>query len=198
MKIVNEGVDSKLFKPKVNSVQNNKMKFFMVGRWDYRKSTKDIIRTWIDTFSSNENVELILSVDNFDNPQDNFKNTQERLNAYNLNDKRISIVSYSDRNTYINRLRNSDVLLSCSRGEGWNLPLIEAMACGIPVIYSQCGGQLEYTKGFGFGVKIKHEVISWKENIGNVYEPDFEHLSSILRKIHSKYERAKKKSNNRI
>ena len=106
--------------------------------------------------------------------------------------KRISIVSYSDRNTYINRLRNSDVLLSCSRGEGWNLPLIEAMACGIPVIYSQCGGQLEYTKGFGFGVKIKHEVISWKENIGNVYEPDFEHLSSILRKIHSKYERAKK------
>ena len=173
MKIVNEGVDSKLFKPKVNPVQNNKMKFFMVGRWDYRKSTKDIIRTWIDTFSSNENVELILSVDNFDNPQDNFKNTQERLIAYGLNDKRISIVSYSDRNTYINRLRNSDVFLSCSRGEGWNLPLIEAMACGIPVIYSQCGGQLEYTKGFGFGVKIKHEVTAWKENIGNVYEPDF-------------------------
>ena len=194
MKIVNEGVDSKLFKPKVNPVQNNKMKFFMVGRWDYRKSTKDIIRTWIDTFSSNENVELILSVDNFDNPQDNFKNTQERLIAYGLNDKRISIVSYSDRNTYINRLKNSDVFLSCSRGEGWNLPLIEAMACGIPVIYSQCGGQLEYTKGFGFGVKIKHEVTAWKENIGNVYEPDFELLSDTLRKIHSKYERAKKRA----
>ena len=197
VKVVPEGVDINTFYPDTQTHHDDydgRFKFILFGRWDYRKSTKDIIRTWIDTFSSNENVELILSVDNFDNPQDNFKNTQERLIAYGLNDKRISIVSYSDRNTYINRLKNSDVFLSCSRGEGWNLPLIEAMACGIPVIYSECGGQLEYTKGFGFGVKIKHEVTAWKEGIGNVYEPDFELLSDTLRKIHSKYERVKKRA----
>ena len=37
-----------------------------------------------------------------------------------------------------------------------NLPLIEAMACGTPSIYSNCSGQLEFAKGKGLPVKISH------------------------------------------
>ena len=29
-------------------------------------------------------------------------------------------------------MKNGHVFLSCARSEGWNLPLIEAMACGTP------------------------------------------------------------------
>ena len=91
IRVVNEGVNSDLFVPKKIN-RNKKMKFLVVGRWDYRKSTEEIIRTWINTFDKNENVELILSVDNYDNPQDKYKNTRERLKAFKLQDKRISIV----------------------------------------------------------------------------------------------------------
>ena len=192
LKIVNEGVDSKLFTPV--HLKNDTIKFLMVGRWDYRKSTEDIIRTWINTFENNKDVELILSVDNFDNPQDKYKSTEERLRAYKLQDKRISIVSHTDRTTYINRLKTSDVLLSCSRGEGWNLPLIESMACGTPVIYSKCSGQLEYTKDFDLGVNIKHETNAWKSDIGNLYEPDFEDLSRVIKLVYDNYDTYKKQA----
>ena len=45
------------------------------------------------------------------------------------------------------------MFVSCARAEGWNLPLIEAMACGTPSIYSDCSGQLEFAEGRGIPVK---------------------------------------------
>jgi glycosyltransferase involved in cell wall biosynthesis len=41
--------------------------------------------------------------------------------------------------------------------EGWNLPLIEAMACGTPSIYSACSGQMEFAKNKGLPVKVLGE-----------------------------------------
>jgi len=81
LKIVNEGVDSKLFNSE-NSQNHPSFKHLVVGRWDDRKSTKDIIKSWLKVFpygQGYDNLELLLLVDNFDNPQDGYKNTQERL-----------------------------------------------------------------------------------------------------------------------
>ena len=43
------------------------------------KSTKEMVKTFIDTFDKKHNVKLILSVDNKDNPQDKYSTTKERL-----------------------------------------------------------------------------------------------------------------------
>jgi glycosyltransferase involved in cell wall biosynthesis len=61
---------------------------------------------------------------------------------------------------YAKFLKAGHVFLSCARSEGWNLPLIEAMACGTPSIYSDCSGQLEFAKGKGIPVKIKNEQVA--------------------------------------
>lgn len=45
------------------------------------------------------------------------------------------------------------------RSEGWNLPLIEAIICGTPSIYSNCSGQLEFAEGKGFPVNILYETL---------------------------------------
>ena len=57
LKIVNEGVDSDLFNTEERKVTNKKFSFLVVGRWDYRKSTKEIIKTWIDTFDKKKDVD---------------------------------------------------------------------------------------------------------------------------------------------
>jgi len=91
--------------------------------------------------------------------------------------KRIEIYSWIENlKDYINKLQTSNVFLSCSRSEGWNLPLIEAMACGIPSIYSDCSGQLEFAKDKGIPVKVLGEKSTDTGN-GNYYEPDFNDLS---------------------
>ena len=45
--------------------------------------------------------------------------------------------------------RSTDVFVSCSRGEGFGLPVAEAMACGVPVIIPEYAGLAEIIKNGG-------------------------------------------------
>jgi autotransporter strand-loop-strand O-heptosyltransferase len=128
---------------------------------------------------------------------DGFKTTEERLTNYGLTDPRIKIIHFPTREDYIKYLKTGHVFVSCARSEGWNLPLIEAMACGTPSIYSECSAQMEFAKGKGLPVKIVGEKPANKNNYGrytmsdlpgNYYEPDFEDLSRVMRDAYVNYE----------
>jgi autotransporter strand-loop-strand O-heptosyltransferase len=200
IKVVPEGVDVHTFFPEETSTpltSDGRFKFFLAGRWDYRKSIKEIIETFIKTFDKSEPVDLIMSVDNpFSG--DGMKTTEERLKHYGLEDERLVILHFPPREEYIKLLKSSDVFVSCARSEGWNLPLIEAMACGTPSIYSDCSGQLEFAEGKGIPVKIAGEksvsestYSHFNESIGNYYEPDFNDLSKKMRDVYENYKKYK-------
>lgn len=209
--VVPEAVESKMFFPDKNKIvlpeyNDNHFKFLLFGRFDYRKSTKEIIQTFLKTFNKSEPVDLICSIEN-PYSVDSLKTTDERLEAYGLKDSRIKILKFPPREDYINYLKNGHVFLSCARSEGWNLPLIEALACGIPCIYSGWGAQLQFASGKGHPVKIigerpvgnsetyglgkpsadeTHGNVS--ESIpGNYCEPDFNDLSKVIRDVYTNY-----------
>jgi autotransporter strand-loop-strand O-heptosyltransferase len=196
IKVVPEGVDINTFFPEETShklTSDGRFKFFLAGRWDYRKSIKEIIETFLKTFDKTEPVDLIISVDNpFSN--DGLNSTEERLEHYGFTDDRIKILHFPPREEYIKILKSCDAFLSCARAEGWNLPLIEAMACGTPSIYSNCSGQLEFAEGKGLPVKISHELpVSastynhFNDNVGNYYEPDFTDLGKQMWNVVTNY-----------
>ena len=199
VKVVPEGVDIEKYKPIMKKRDKRKpFQFLLIGRWDYRKSTHEIIKSFVDEFSEDENVELLLSVDN-PFAKDGFSTTEERLKNCGISHPSIKIVNHISSEKYIDMLQNTDVFLSCARGEGWNLPLIEAMACGIPSIYSNWGGQLEFAEGRGIPVNIVKEVpvsssnddkyYSWTWDApGNFAEPDFIDLSKKMREVFENYE----------
>ena len=193
--VIPEGVDDKTFCP--NKTKSfNKFTFALFGRWEYRKSTKEIIETFTDTFDKSEDVELILSVDN-NFATDGLGNTENRLKHYNIEDERIKILHFPQRKEYVDYLQNCDVFISCARSEGWNLPLIEAMACGTPSIYSNWGAQLEFAEGLGIPINTLHEVPATTQDssfVGNYIEPDFEDLSNKMRDIYENYEKYKIKA----
>jgi len=200
IKVVPEGVDVNTFFPDkevTHPLTKDKFTFFLAGRWDYRKSIKEVIETFVNTFNNNEPVELIVSVDNpFSN--DGLKSTEERLKHYGLEDDRIKILHFPPREEYIRLLKSCSVFVSCARAEGWNLPLIEAMACGTPSIYSDCSGQLEFAEGKGIPVKISHELpVSastynhFNDNVGNYYEPDFNDLGEKMLAVYGDYKKYK-------
>lgn len=204
IKVIPEGVDTNIYFPDSNIsheiTSDGRFKFFLVGRWDYRKSTKEIIETFLNTFKKDEPIDLIISVDNpFSN--DNLDSTESRLKHYGINDDRIKILHFPSKEEYVRILKSCHVFLSCSRSEGWNLPLIESMACGIPSIYSNCSGQLQFAKNKGLPVGIKGELpVSsstynhFNENVGNYYEPDFKDLSKTMRFSYENYNEIKKQS----
>lgn len=211
--VVPEAVEGKIFFPDENKnilddYKDNRFKFLLFGRWDYRKSTKEIIETFKKTFKKNEPVDLIMSIDN-PYSVDGLKTTPERLEKNNLSDPRLKILNFPSREDYITYLKNGHVFLSCARSEGWNLPLIESFACGIPCIYSNWGAQLEFSSGKGHPVNIIDErpILNSKtyglgkpssENDhghgvespslpGKYCEPDFNHLSKVMRDVYENY-----------
>jgi autotransporter strand-loop-strand O-heptosyltransferase len=207
IQIVPEGVDDSIFFPEevepLDIFSDGRFKFLLFGRWDYRKSTKEVIETFLKTFHPSEPVDLIVSIDNpWGESIDGFKSTEERLENYGLLDQRIKILHFPSREDYIKILKTGHVFVSCARSEGWNLPLIESMACGTPSIYSNCSGQMEFAEGKGIPVKIDREISSGENSYGtfktndpgNMYEPDFFDLERAMRDSYENYESYKKKA----
>lgn len=125
--VVPEGVNGRIFCPEIvdnlpSEYDDNRFKFIIFGRWDYRKSTKELIETFLNTFDKSEPVDLVISVDN-PFSVDGMASTQERLNHYGFNDDRIKILNFLSRKDYIKYMKSGHVFLSCARSEGWNLPL---------------------------------------------------------------------------
>jgi autotransporter strand-loop-strand O-heptosyltransferase len=206
IQVVPEGVDSSVFFPEevspLDIYKDGRFKFLLFGRWDYRKSIREVIESFLKTFDPSEPVDLIVSIDNpWGESVDGMKTTEERLEYHGLSDPRIKVLHFPSREDYIKILKTGHVFVSCARSEGWNLPLIEAMACGTPSIYSNCSGQLEFAEGKGIPVKIlgersttyskdaKYSIVVTTSSIpGNYYEPDFDDLSESMRKVYSNYQ----------
>jgi FkbM family methyltransferase len=202
--VVPEGVDGETFKPSETKNESDVFKFLLFGRWEYRKSTKEIIETFTKVFHEKEPVKLIVSADN-NFATDGLKTTEERLEKYGIKHKNIDVVHFPSREEYIDYLQNGDVFVSCARSEGWNLPLIEAIACGTPSIYSNWGAQLEFAKDKGIPIKTLHEVPASTQDssfVGNYIEPDYNDLSNKMREVYEDYKiyksRAVKESKNII
>lgn len=195
--IVNEGVDSTFFEQ--SEPKNDKFRFLFFGRWDYRKALPEIIESFIKAFPDNNDIELILSADN-SYSIDGFSSTEKRLEHYGLVDDRIKVIHFPTRFEYIDYIKNGNALITCARSEGWNIPLIEAMAAGTPSIYSNWGAQLEFAGGLGNPVKIARELpanvgrdLGFAGDTPGLYaEPDFSDLQRVLLDCYNNYKVKKK------
>jgi len=206
IKIVPEGVDGNIFKPGTQIdpnpkyIKNDRFSFMIFGRWDYRKSIGEMIQAFLNTFKKEEPVDLIISVDN-PFSVDNMQSTEERLHHWRLEDSRIKILHFPPFSVYVKYLQQGNVFLSCSRAEGWNLPLIEAIACGTVSICSNYGAQLDFADNIANKVNIKDFIeptdffLNDTGKIPGIWaEPDFDHLEYVMRDVYENYSNLKSKA----
>jgi len=203
--VVNEGVNDEFCHDEITSeipeLEDGRFKFVFFGRWDYRKSVPEILKTFTETFNQNEPVDLILSADN-PFSIDGMSSTEERLSHYGYTDERIRVKHFLSREDYVTYIKRGHVFLSCARSEGWNIPLIEAMASGTPSIYSNWGAQLEFASGKGIPVSIEKELpasigadLGFAGNTPGLYaEPDFTDLGIKMKDVFENYYQHKSKA----
>jgi glycosyltransferase involved in cell wall biosynthesis len=139
IQVINEGVDPELYHPftKPDRPRDGKFRFLMCGKNETRKGLVELLDGFQEAFSDDDSVQLFLKADYFwGTPDQITRKRQELLNSIK-NRKLDNVVPiFRDFSTQqMARLyHHFDGFIFPSRAEGWGLPLIEAMSCGVPII----------------------------------------------------------------
>lgn len=146
--VVPLGIDPVIFNAldKLDQYDNEKpdYNFFTIGKLEYRKGHDFIVECFNKAFNKDDNVKLnlmihnpFLSEDIVSNWFSAFKNTKlgQKINFYN---------PVRTHNEIAEFIKFNDCGLFLSRAEGWNLELLESMACGVPVIATNFSAHTEY------------------------------------------------------
>jgi glycosyltransferase involved in cell wall biosynthesis len=78
----------------------------------------------------------------------------------------------------------ADAYVSPYRAEGFNLPVLEAAACGVPVICTRGGSTDDFvTDAFAMTIDSRLSPVEFEGAAGVGLEPDLDHLTALMRGI---------------
>ena len=200
IKVVREGVDGNRFNPSIVKKKTYaKFVFGIVGSWNYRKYTSEMVKAFVETFKEDE-ADLFISADQrFPN---NLK-TSDLLNSLKLfkdgicPSNIIPIDFEPNDDMFTLTFSGFDCLLAASRSEGWGLSVIESIAMGIPVITTYHCGTTEYMNPMLYpivNIKEYKDIPRWYGNDipGKYAEPDFDSFKKAMRDMFENYSFYKK------
>ena len=162
--IVHEGVNPNIYHPysRPKSSESNVFRFFMCGKKETRKGFDELLEGFKMAFEGDETTELHLKSDYFwgGQAQSNAKQDELARQIDGLGLTNVVPVSGALPASHMALLYNNyDAFIFPSRAEGWGLPLIEAIACGLPVISTCYSGHAEYLAAIdGQFVKLDHQI----------------------------------------
>lgn len=150
---VHHGIDLNVFNPSVQPTRINsdkKFKFLCVAAPHYRKQLPALLDVYCKTFSSKDDVTLVLKTKIFKSDEKP-KPFEVDLNTKLLELRKTYGYEMAEITIFDQRLDNMaslytacDAFALMTASEGWGMPFLEAMSCGLPVIAPRFGGQLDF------------------------------------------------------
>ncbi len=142
--VVPLGVDPHRFNPLIDSFKNrSKYTFLSVFEWGERKAPEVLLRAFARAFKKSDDVALICKVFN----NDGSINVQQEVQNMNLPGGAEIVFLYNQKfpgNQMPNLYASADCFVLPTRGEGWGMPILEAMACGLPTIATAWSSQVDF------------------------------------------------------
>lgn len=150
IEIIPHGVNTNDFnesgsKFKLNT--NKKFKFLCVATNQWRKNLHQLIKTFVNTFTKQDDVCLIIKTSKTNPIQikphecDIGSEFQKYIHKYNCPE---IILIYDYMQDLAPLYRACDCYVNVSASEGFGIPNLDAMACGLPVIAPRYGGVLDF------------------------------------------------------
>lgn len=198
IQVIPNGIDPGLFTPygyKYLLPTKKKLKFLFVGGTIYRKGIDILLKSYVTAFNNQDDVTLIIKDmggSSFYEGQTNLKMIEDARKI--SNSPEIIYINEDLREEEIAALyRACNVFVSPYRGEGFSLPVLEAMACGLPVIVTDGGATDDFVDTM-YAWKIPSTLKSiGTEMNGKTFakeafllEPDLKELVRILKDVQLK------------
>lgn len=196
------GVDCERFRPGLPPLEipgRQGFTFLSVFDWRPRKGFEFLLQAYSQEFTIRDNVCLVLKISNTAKVETSRRLREMRryLRSGAMGPKVILLeqpLSYTE----MPRLYASgDCFVLPTRGEGWNLPAIEAMASGLPVICTAWSAHMEYmnhSNSLLLNMERLEQVKpsgSWTDQIysGSRWaKPSVNHLRILMRKVYENQE----------
>lgn len=138
IEVVYNGVDTEEFKPIENKSMGEKIKLISTGRLIERKGYEYLI----ESLEGLNNFELTLIGDG------NLRIKLEEL--AHANKVKVNFLGKIDHKDIVSHLQKADIFVLPSLNEGMSNSILEAMACGLPIIATDTGGSKELIQDNGF------------------------------------------------
>lgn len=165
---INVEIFKKEYKPLELPIKN-KYVFYAIGDWSYRKNYENLIRAYLNTFSKNDDVILILKiyVSGYDTNgsakiiSDFIAGCKQKLRKYATgNFPEIIILPQRISNEEILSLHQmGHCFVSVERGSGICLPAMNAVGFGNAVIASEWGGHIDFLNTYDGTRYIRGELV---------------------------------------
>jgi len=145
VEVVPEGFDAAIFNPALREQRKSRsvFRFLTVGKWEVRKGQVELLKAWAKAFRGIKDVELVLMCDN---PFVRGFSVEQEIKKLNLG-RMAPVKAVKPVATDVEmakRYADADCFVLPTRAEGWGLPIMEAMACGTPVITTRYSAITEY------------------------------------------------------
>lgn len=170
--------------------------FLTIAKWEYRKGIDLLLEAYFREFTSDDNVNLFLVTYLYmDFEPRNHDAIQHRIMqiADDLNLDRDKLPSVQILSSVIPTIdmpslyAAADAFVLPTRGEGWGLPMMEAMAMGLPTISTRFGGQLDFMNDDNsYLIDIDgfdEQVSNADATVESFARPSISHLRRLMRHV---------------
>ena len=175
--------------------------FCFVGDFIHRKNIEDLLRAFHTEFHPSEPVNLFLKLSKHGYSSGEclnlfYKASKEITASLKIRDKykkEIVITGFLERKHLNSVMNQCHCFVMPSYGEAWCIPALEAMALGMPVIYTSGTGMDDFCSGYAINAKDS-PCYKGTESIPAMYtasskwrEIDVDHLSQLMRTAYETY-----------
>lgn len=181
------GIDPAYFSPTMRGEKlDDTFTFLSIFEWGERKAPEILLKAFSDEFSIADPVVLVCKVNNFDGGV-NVRSEIEKLGLRTGGGRIVIAENAILKNYDLGALyASADCFVLSTRGEGWGMPILEAMACGLPVIATNWSAQTDFmNEENAFPLEVERMIpasakcpyydgFDWAE-------PSYEHLRYLMR-----------------
>lgn len=167
--VVPEGVNPRNYHPFLRPKREpgaKPFRFLSVGKFEERKAYRALLEAFKQAFDNDPDVQLILKADYFLKFEQKKAELEALVRSMGLSNVQMLWGEFNPDMLFA-LYNHADAFVFPSRAEGWGLPLIEAMATGLPVITTFYSGHTEFLR------HVEDSILKVDYDLEVIDDPEF-------------------------